>query len=215
MSSTRRKPPPQKAPQGTAGRKQARAPPRATQAERRGRTRARVLESAAAQFGEHGYEGANLEAIAAHAGVTIRPIYHYFGNKRALFEAVVIAREAVLARMLDDQVLPLTRAAVGERLRACFELFTDRHYRQIVLIDGPGVLGTERWAANPVVLAARARLGVFALGGDPDRNEMIERMAIGALTAAALSLAEPNELEARRRRIEATVGLITSVLPLP
>jgi AcrR family transcriptional regulator len=37
---------------------------------------------------QHGYAATSLEQIAADAGTTIRPVYHYFGNKQALFEAV-------------------------------------------------------------------------------------------------------------------------------
>ena len=64
-------------------------PARRTQAERRTETRAAVLESACRHFGSKGYADASLEAIASDCGLTIAPIYHYFGNKRSLFEAVV------------------------------------------------------------------------------------------------------------------------------
>ena len=35
--------------------------------------------------GEKGYADTSLEAIAADCGLTIRPIYHYFGNEKDLF----------------------------------------------------------------------------------------------------------------------------------
>jgi TetR/AcrR family transcriptional repressor of mexJK operon len=64
---------------------------------RRGRPRdpermRRVLEAARQHFFEHGYEGANLDAIAEAAGVSKMTVYSYFPSKEALFENVVGSR---------------------------------------------------------------------------------------------------------------------------
>lgn len=61
---------------------------------RRGRPRdpdrmQRVLEAAAQQFVEQGFERASVEAIAKSSGVSKMTIYSYFPTKEALFEAVV------------------------------------------------------------------------------------------------------------------------------
>ena len=63
---------------------------RRTQAQRREETQGKVLACARQLFGEKGYQGTALEDIASEAGTTIRPIYHYFGNKEALFELSLI-----------------------------------------------------------------------------------------------------------------------------
>lgn len=55
-------------------------------------TKAAVFDSAVAEFATHGYTGARVDRIAAAAAVDKTAIYAYFGNKRALFEAV-LARE--------------------------------------------------------------------------------------------------------------------------
>ena len=62
--------------------------PRRTQAQRREQSRQAVLESACKLFGQRGYADTSLEDICADCGLTIRPVYHYFGNKKSLFEAV-------------------------------------------------------------------------------------------------------------------------------
>ena len=67
---------------------------RRTQAQRRAASRQAVLDSACRLFGEKGYTGTSLEEIAEDCGLTIRPIYHYFGNKKALFAAVNQVMEA-------------------------------------------------------------------------------------------------------------------------
>lgn len=52
-------------------------------------SRSRVLEAAIAEFSEHGLSGGRVDAIAERAEINKRMIYHYFGNKEALFQAVI------------------------------------------------------------------------------------------------------------------------------
>src|ERR1700728_2531635 len=62
---------------------------------RRGNTRdpestsAAILAAAVREFTERGYEGARVDNIASRAGVNKRMLYHYFGNKQALYVAVL------------------------------------------------------------------------------------------------------------------------------
>jgi AcrR family transcriptional regulator len=62
---------------------------------RRGNTRdpestsAAILAAAVGEFTERGYEGARVDNIASRAGVNKRMLYHYFGNKQALYVAVL------------------------------------------------------------------------------------------------------------------------------
>jgi len=48
-----------------------------------------ILAAAARAFAGQGPAGARIDAIAAEAGVNKRMLYHYFGDKNALFEAVL------------------------------------------------------------------------------------------------------------------------------
>ncbi|MDH3645099.1 MAG: TetR/AcrR family transcriptional regulator [Gammaproteobacteria bacterium] len=62
-----------------------------------------ILDAAAEAFAAHGPAGARIDAIAAAAGVNKRMLYHYFGNKEALFAAVLDDRLGVaLADALPD-----------------------------------------------------------------------------------------------------------------
>jgi AcrR family transcriptional regulator len=54
-----------------------------------GRTRARILAAALAEFAAKGFAGARVDAIARRAKGNKRMLYHYFGNKEALFSAVL------------------------------------------------------------------------------------------------------------------------------
>ncbi|MEV6844314.1 TetR/AcrR family transcriptional regulator [Actinoplanes sp. NPDC051411] len=52
------------------------------------RTRERLLEAALVEFGEHGYAGARISAIARRAGVNQQLISYYFDGKEGLFKAL-------------------------------------------------------------------------------------------------------------------------------
>jgi AcrR family transcriptional regulator len=51
-------------------------------------TRARLLCAATAEFAQYGIAGARVDRIAANAGANKAQIYHYFGSKDQLFDAV-------------------------------------------------------------------------------------------------------------------------------
>lgn len=48
-----------------------------------------VIEAAAAVFCREGYGGANIDLIAAEAGVSRQTVYNHYGDKETLFKAVV------------------------------------------------------------------------------------------------------------------------------
>ncbi|RJO78393.1 TetR/AcrR family transcriptional regulator [Nocardia panacis] len=58
-------------------------------------TKERILTAAATEFAAHGVAGARVDRIAANANANKRAIYDYFGDKQALFGAV-------LERLLTD-----------------------------------------------------------------------------------------------------------------
>ncbi|MFE0757077.1 TetR/AcrR family transcriptional regulator [Inquilinus sp. NPDC058860] len=53
------------------------------------RTSAAILAAAVKEFMEKGYSGARINEIAKRAGANKRMLYHYFGDKEALYLAVL------------------------------------------------------------------------------------------------------------------------------
>jgi AcrR family transcriptional regulator len=51
-------------------------------------TRQRLIDAARAEFAEYGIAGARVDRIAANAESNKAQIYHYYGSKDALFDAV-------------------------------------------------------------------------------------------------------------------------------
>ena len=73
-------------------------------------TRDRLLEAAVAVVDAHGVEGIRVRDIAAAANVREPSVYHYFGSREGLVEAVEVAR---FARDLT-QITNLFSTAVGQ-----------------------------------------------------------------------------------------------------
>ncbi|SEP07609.1 TetR family transcriptional regulator [Actinacidiphila rubida] len=71
-------------------------------------TRRRLLQAATDEFAAYGIAGARVDRIAAAAASNKAQIYHYFGSKDGLFDAVfdAMCRETVDAVPIDPANLP-------------------------------------------------------------------------------------------------------------
>src|SRR5258708_14771734 len=90
--------------------------------------RDRVIEAAARSLREDAsIAGFSLDAVAKAAGVTRLTVYHQFGSRRGLLEAVFddIARRGGLDEIADAMAMPDPRAAL-DRLVEIFFAFWDR-----------------------------------------------------------------------------------------
>ncbi len=177
---------------------------RRTQAERRAQSRQAVLDSAYRLFSLNGYAGTALEDIAADCGLTIRPIYHYFDNKKGLFAAV----NAVAEQRIVDSMQAVTEShgapAGSAYWRAYLDLCEDPGFRQVVLIDSPNILGRERWGNSPVSMAVRNTLVANEPGdvADQFRQALLQAVVMGAFAEAALTIAEADDIPMARAEAE-------------
>jgi AcrR family transcriptional regulator len=71
-------------------------------------TRRRLLEAAREEFAAYGIAGGRVDRIAVAARSNKAQIYHYFGSKEGLFDAVfdAMCRETVDAVPIDPENLP-------------------------------------------------------------------------------------------------------------
>lgn len=179
--------------------------PRRTQAERREQSRQAVLESACRLFGENGYAGTSLEGIAADCGLTIRPIYHYFGNKKALFAAVTAhMSERIIDTMVVDKDMD-PELALKRSWRNFLDLCDDPGFRRVVLIDSPNILGREQWSSSPVYLRARELANATQLprgAAKKFRYTLLNRIMMSAMAEAALMVAEADDIPMAKREAE-------------
>jgi len=82
-------------------------------------TKARILEAALNEFAEFGFAGARVDRIAAAAGCNKNLIYVHFGNKEALFTAVI---EHNTARIIE--ALPFTPDDLPDYAARAFDFAT-------------------------------------------------------------------------------------------
>lgn len=128
-----------------------------------GDTRAALVKAARLLFSEKGFHGAGTHEIVAQAGVTRGALQHHFPRKEDLFLAVF---EQVQQDMANASLIA-ERAEMGEQwlqLKAGLNSFLDAatkpEVQQIILIDGPAVLGWAEWRR----LEAHYGLGVIERG---------------------------------------------------
>jgi len=74
----------------------------------------RIIAAAVDEFGEQGYDGATMRAIAARAGVDSALVHHYFGTKADLFAQTI---DAPMRPDLDiPALLEGPKDVLGERI---------------------------------------------------------------------------------------------------
>lgn len=191
-------------------------PKRQTQAERRETTQTKVLESACRIFGSKGYADTSLKDIAEDLGLTITPIYHYFGNKQSLFLAVTEAMELEFSKQIEVIGFKAEQVNLIEIWDILIEITQQPYFARIVLSDAPIILGRARWEDTSVVKAVsrifRDQLSLFFNNGSSasllSENDVVllQRMLMGCFTEAALMLAANPNYDSR--------PLILKILPI-
>lgn len=194
-------------------------PERRTQAERAEATRNALMDAARKLFTERGYDGVGTEEIVRAAGVTRGALYHHFGGKRDLLEAVYERLEAESTERVARVVLGSELHSPLEAMKAGIEAFLDEcaepELQRIGLHDAPAVLGWDRWreiaAANGLGLI-EASLSAAIEAGEI-RNLPVKPMAhllLGALDEAAMLVARSEDPGKRREVTTVLLALLES-----
>jgi AcrR family transcriptional regulator len=192
-----------------------------TQSERSEATRDALIEAARTLFAARGYAGVGTEEIVRAAGVTRGALYHHFEGKRDLFEAVYERVEAGLAERIAAGALGAGATAPLEAMRAGAETFlqacTEPEAQQIALLDGPSVLGWDRWRE----IAAEHGLGLIeatlqaAIEAGAIRDQPLRPLAhvlMGALDEAAMLIARAEDPEQMRVEVGLTLDTLLAAL---
>jgi AcrR family transcriptional regulator len=192
-----------------------------TQAERSDATRAALIAAARPLFAERGFADVGTEEIVRAAGVTRGALYHHFDGKRDLFEAVYEQIEVELAERIAAGALQANAASPLEAMRAGAEMFlqvsTEPEAQRIVLLDGPSVLGWDRWreiaAAHGLGLieaTLQAAIEAGAIDAQPVRP--LAHVLMGALDEAAMLVARADDPETMRAEVGRTLDSLLNGL---
>lgn len=188
-----------------------------TQAERSDATRAALIAAARPLFAQRGYAGVGTEEISAAAGVTRGALYHHFDGKRELFEAVYERIEVELAERIAAGALRANVTSPLAAMKAGAEMFllasTEPETQQIVLLDGPSVLGWDRWreiAAEHGLGLIEATLQAAIEEGEIDSQPVrpLAHVLMGALDEAAMLVARAADAERMRVEVGRTLAAL-------
>ena len=170
-------------------------------------TRRALLDTARRIFTRDGFQATRTEEIVEESGLTRGALYHHFRDKEDLFRAV---HEEVLG-----EVAPLLwrrsadpTASAWTLFRANSEIYleaasTNEAYRQIVLVDGPAVLGWQYLSGrhngptHTIAAYLRGAVDEGVLEAQPIEPLAHLLAALGAGSAMYVAHAEDRE-EARR-----------------
>lgn len=188
---------------------------RRTQAERTAATRASLIGAARELFAEHGYAGVGTQAIVEAAGVTRGALYHQFGDKKGLFEAVF---DAVEEQSIGGAAQAVAQA--GERdpvdtmlvaVDAFLEAIAAPGVTRITMIDAPAVLGWEAWRerGEKYGIAVIEGLLVRAIDKgelDPQPVRPLAHAILGMLDESALYITRADDRDTAIAEVRAVIA---------
>ena len=197
---------------------------RRTQGERTAQTRAALIAVARRLFGAEGFADVGAERITREAGMTRGALYHQFANKAELFAAVLEQVEAEIAERVAGAVAGFDPADTTGMLLAGADAWLDASsepdLQRIVLLDGPSVLGWDRWRE----ICLRHTVGLIAalLQDGIDRGSLppqpvlaLTHVLVGAVDEAALYIAQAQDGAAARADMDLVIRRLTLALAAP
>jgi AcrR family transcriptional regulator len=179
-------------------------------------TRQALLGAGREAFAGEGYQAAGIETISRAARVTRGAFYHHFEDKKALFDAVVVAMQAEATAKVNE-------SSRGERttwdrmmrgIDAYLDVCLEPAYARIVIQEAPAVLGNARFReieeAYPMALLI-ASLTALQRQGDIEFEDidLLGRMVDAMICKVALLLPEAKNPKKLRER---SLKIINSLL---
>lgn len=114
-------------------------------------TRAKLVTAARKAFGTVGYAGASMDDFTAEAGLTRGALYHHFGDKKGLLQAVIAEIDAEMSARMNaaTRKAPSRWQGFVDECVTYIEMALDPEIQRIILRDGPAVLGDpSQWPSQ-------------------------------------------------------------------
>jgi AcrR family transcriptional regulator len=174
-------------------------------------TRTALLAAARELFGERGYAATTLDDVAGVAGLTKGAVYHHFGGKRELFQAVFeqIQRE-VSDRVVTVFLEPDHWLALTEGCQLMIDAQLDPAIQRIALHDARSVLGWDavrsvenRYGAVGIRGALRKAMQGGVIQRQPPRP--LALMLSGAIAEACFHVADADDPVVAREEVRVLI----------
>ncbi|HEV7245653.1 MAG TPA: TetR/AcrR family transcriptional regulator [Shinella sp.] len=169
-------------------------------------TRAKLIAAGRFAFGTVGYAGSSMDDFTAGAGLTRGALYHHFGDKKGLLQAVIQQIDAEMTARLNliSAGAPSRWDGFVEECVAYIEMALEPEIQRIMFRDGPAVLGdVSQWQTTSGCIAALShsieQLKADGVMADID-TETAARLINGASSHAALWIAKSETPEETSKR---------------
>ena len=169
-------------------------------------TRAKLIAAGRQAFGTVGYAAASMDDFTAGAGLTRGALYHHFGDKKGLLQAVIQEIDAEMTLRLNriSAAAPNRWQGFVAECVAYIEMALEPEIQRIMFRDGPAVLGdVSQWPTNNGCIAALSR-SIAQLKADGVMAEIdteaAARLINGASSHAALWIAKSDDPEETSKR---------------
>ena len=162
-------------------------------------TRAKLIGAARKAFAAKGYAAASMDDLTAEVGLTRGALYHNFGDKKGLLQAVIDQIDAemlVRQRQAGEQAASPWARFIDEGI-AYMEMALEPEIQRIMLLDGPAVLGDPSQWPNQTACLRTSTQTIQALIDEgtvkPVDAEGAARLINGAALNAALWIAASDD----------------------
>lgn len=187
--------------------------------ERSQATRAAIIRVACKAFARDGFGDVSLSEIVAQAGVTTGAIYHHFGDKKGLFQAVAedleqqILDEVAKVPQCPDDPWGAFVAGVNATLQICARPAIQR----IIFQEAPTVIGPAEWRKIEIQYAfGQMRQAVENLAGAglirSENHELTTQIILGIIIHAGQGIAVSKDSIRALEEAQDTVPRLLSAL---
>ncbi|TDG00841.1 TetR/AcrR family transcriptional regulator [Paenibacillus piri] len=182
----------------------------------------KLIDVARNYFTAQGYADTALEDIVHEAKLTRGAVYHHFGSKRGIFQAVLESVQKEVGERVEAEASRSDDA--WEQLllgcRAFVAAAVEPRNKRILLIDGPAVLGWEAWRMmdeQNSMRHLREQLHMMQRQGyvKPVSVDALTHLLSGALNEAVLWMAQLPDEKQSLEEIMPVISLLLEGFKLP
>jgi len=170
-------------------------------------TRAKLIAAARHAFGTIGYAESSMDDFTASAGLTRGALYHHFGDKKGLLQAVIAEIDGEMAVRVNEVAskAPTRWQHFVDESTTYIEMALEPEIQRIMFRDGPAVLGDPAQWPNASACIASMTDHLTKLQDDgvvvPELDpETTSRLINGASSQAAQRIANSKDPEATSKK---------------
>lgn len=182
-------------------------------------TREKLIKAARQAFATRGFADSSMDELTAQAGLTRGALYHHFGDKKGLLQAVIAQIDgemmARLGAILENA--PTAWDGFVDESVAYIMMATEPEIQRIMLLDGPAALGDpSRWQMQNACIRSTQRSLEQLMEERTIRDVdalATSRLVNGALLSAALWIAHADDPQAvSKQAVDSFVVLVEGLL---